>query len=110
MSYDDRKPWTAHELVRAKAMRNNNLSYAEIDRRLGRRTGSTQGKFDYIASQNAKEPHIAGSMRAPEFVLAERDKRSAAADLRDQTATFFGDPPPGYSALDRKRAAERPPS
>jgi hypothetical protein len=34
--------------------------------------------------------------------LADRDARKAAAELRTQTAEFFGDPPPGYSALDRR--------
>ena len=107
MSYVDRKPWTPHELIRARAMRNNGCSYAEVDRRLGRRTGSTQGKFDYVASQKLRDPHIAGSMRAPDYVLAERDATRAAADLRDLTGELMGDPVPGRSALDRKRAAER---
>ncbi len=41
----------------------------------------------------------------PARVAAERDHRKllTAASL---TAELMGDPPPGYSALDRKRAAE----
>lgn len=35
--------------------------------------------------------------------LADCEARKAAADRRDLTATFFGDPPPGYSALDKRR-------
>lgn len=46
---------------------------------------------------------ICGSIRAPNDVLAERDRRLAAFDLRTPTQEFFGDPPPGYSALDRTR-------
>lgn len=34
-----------------------------------------------------------------------RARREKAAERRSLTATFFGDPPPGYSALDRKRDA-----
>lgn len=37
--------------------------------------------------------------------IADRDARRAA--VRTITAEFFGDPPPGYSALDRKREAAR---
>jgi hypothetical protein len=36
--------------------------------------------------------------------ISERDQRRAAADRRDFTGAFFGDPPPGYSELDKKRA------
>lgn len=35
--------------------------------------------------------------------LVDRETRKAAADQRDLTATFFGDPPPGFSALDKRR-------
>lgn len=36
----------------------------------------------------------------PTRVLAERDRRSEAADARDLTGFLMGDPPRGYSALD----------
>lgn len=39
--------------------------------------------------------------RPTEEMLRERDKRNAAA-ARDLTGLIFGDPPKGYSALDRK--------
>ena len=39
--------------------------------------------------------------RPTEEMLRERDKRNAAA-ARDLTGSVFGDPPKGYSALDRK--------
>ena len=44
----------------------------------------------------------------PRNVLAERDARHAAADRRNYTQTFFGDPAPGYSALDQARDAVVP--
>lgn len=34
--------------------------------------------------------------------IADREARDAAALMRSTTAQFFGDPPPGYSALDRR--------
>lgn len=42
----------------------------------------------------------------PNSVLIEREKRAAAP--RDLTASVFGDPPPGFSALDMKRRGIAP--
>lgn len=39
--------------------------------------------------------------------LVARAERVAAALQRDLTASVFGDPPPGFSALDRRRAGQR---
>jgi hypothetical protein len=39
---------------------------------------------------------------APPSILADRDARRAALERRDLSATICGDPPPGYSALDRR--------
>lgn len=43
--------------------------------------------------------------RVPAAVLAERERLAVAVASRDFSAAVFGDPPPGYSALDQKRAA-----
>jgi hypothetical protein len=42
------------------------------------------------------------SHRVPEVLLAERDALIAARSERALTQDFFGDPPPGYSALHGK--------
>jgi hypothetical protein len=44
---------------------------------------------------------VMSSKRAPDERIAEREHR--LAQPRTLTSRFFGDPPPGYSALDRKR-------
>lgn len=41
--------------------------------------------------------------KAPPDLLEEREARNAAAHNRTLTASVFGDPPPGFSALDKKR-------
>lgn len=41
--------------------------------------------------------------RVPLDTLAERDARRIASDERDLTGTLCGDPPKGFSALDRRR-------
>lgn len=44
--------------------------------------------------------------RPSEKALADLARRQATPDTRDNTGRLLGDPPPGRSALDRKRAAE----
>lgn len=53
-------------------------------------------------------PEPVAPTRVPADVLAQREARMAAAALRTRTQEFFGDPPPGYSALDKKRQSEGP--
>jgi hypothetical protein len=102
MTWGEGKPWTADELRRARTWRARGYSFSAIDRKLDRTVGSTRQKFNQVATSNPSE-RLVGSMRAPPDVLEERDRRAAAAELRTQTQEFFGDPPPGYSALDRAR-------
>ncbi len=51
--------------------------------------------------------HSAGNVAAgPELrrdLELDRDARIVAAERRTPTQQFFGDPPPGYSALDQKQ-------
>jgi len=47
------------------------------------------------------------SSKASAHALAEREARKEAERARDLTAATFGDPPPGYSALDRKNNGAR---
>lgn len=99
-----RRPWTAPEVERAKALRAEGHSDLEIDRRLGRRPGSTNLKLTVVehVMHNPEGPTNTGSIRAPDHVLAERDARREASYRRDLTAAFNGDPPPGYSMRDRR--------
>jgi hypothetical protein len=100
-----RRPWTSHDLARAKTLRAQGHSDLEIDRRLGRRPGSTNLKFRVVTPvrHNPEGGPSTGSIRAPDHVLAERDARRDAADRRDLTAAQFNDPPPGFSELDRRK-------
>jgi hypothetical protein len=42
--------------------------------------------------------------RVPDAVLADREARYAAHAAADPAQLLFGDPPPGFSALDRRGA------
>lgn len=100
--------WTEGETRRAERMREENHSAIEIAAALGRTVESVKAKLAYFSPRGAKgegEPRPAVSA----FALAQRERRCVAAGCRDLTAELMGDPPPGFSALDRKRAAEPKP-
>jgi hypothetical protein len=91
------RPWTEDELKRARDMRAAGHFYAEIDKVLRRRTGSTERLLERNGlGYNVKSSHI------PDNLLTERDALTAARNRRALTENFCGDPPPGYSALDGK--------
>lgn len=60
-------------------------------------------------SSCAEKSHPVESMaqRLNPAQVAERDARYFASLQRTPTQAFFGDPPPGFSALDRKRQEAR---
>jgi hypothetical protein len=94
-----RRPWSEYELNRAHAMRAAGQSYGQIDKALGRRAGATQQRLE-IAGHGSGS-HVT-SRRIPAGLLAERDALIAARSKCALTQDFFGDPPPGYSALNGK--------
>lgn len=120
------RPWKSDELKRAIDMRESGLLLAEIAVVLGRTEKAVRHKLGYATfspeqlkqrAAKAKEyralcglgagarVHSNGwdkSMTRPtEDMLQERDRRSAMMP-RDITAALFGDPLPGYSALERR--------
>ena len=90
-----RQLWTDDDIKRARQMRAAGHFYSEIDKALGRRSGSTQQRLE-IAGNGSGQVR---SYSIPDDLLAERETLSAARDQRTLTQDFCGDPPPGYSAL-----------
>lgn len=104
-----RKFWDAEELERAHALKAAGFGYEQIGAALGRTTGSVVTAIQ----KRLVNPHAYASgigrgdqvlLKPDERLLAARDARAAASEARTITATLMGDPPPGYSALDRKGA------
>ena len=71
----------------------------------GDHTGETMAKL--LNELGRGKPAIPPSFTPCPLALADRDRREALRDQQSLTATFFGDPLPGMSALDR-RERERP--
>jgi len=99
--------WTAEQVATLKKMRRESKSYADIATATGRTIKAVQVKV--INMRNGRDQsariHPDGrvlSVNQPtEDVLIERNKRLALSP-RDLTAAMFGDPLPGYSALERR--------
>lgn len=81
---------------------------AQIASRIGRPISVVENRFTMagpsFTSSRRSLGGETGGMRVPAERVAERAQRQAAGYVRSLTAEIFGDPPPGYSALDRRRA------
>ncbi|RJP47919.1 MAG: hypothetical protein C4583_15585 [Anaerolineaceae bacterium] len=99
--YSKRRFWTADEDL---IVLDRTLTPAEVAARLGRPISQIYSRRDYLKNVKVDMACAAGlpvqRTIAPEEVLAERERRRQLAH-RDQTASFCGDPLPGYSALDK---------
>jgi hypothetical protein len=87
------------------------LDWDIVAERTGRTVTACKAKLAEMRGQRDRNDgrRLAGIGTAHHIALspdqiAGRDARLAALQLRTQTQEFFGDPPPGFSALDEKRA------
>ncbi len=104
--------WTAEETDRARQMLAAGADNATFVKELGRTKYDAKARMKTAKYQsqgiprprNCADPHsrIAGRLVVPQELLEEAARRSSAP--KSITASFFGDPPQGYSALDRKSA------
>lgn len=109
--------WSDDHWLMARRMAREGADAVEIGQALGRRADAIVDKFNKHGMRSppmprpqgrgetwAKNTNGAGQVvdRVPAQALADRETRIAAADRRTLTQRFFNDPPPGYSALDRR--------
>lgn len=112
MSKIDKHPWTMEDADRAAKLwqQLGAISYSEkfrcIARVMGRTYGSISGRHTQFGERFRRDGD--GNLRYREAIdrpspamLADRDRR-ASLQRPTLTAEFFGDPLPGYSALDRR--------
>src|SRR4051794_9132676 len=98
--------WTHARWSRAKHMRAAGLSNEEIVEAVGLTVRQVGAKFynqHYVRARRVSAAGMVITLRVPDRALAERDGRNEASQTRTLTQIIFGDPPPGYSALDKKR-------
>lgn len=93
-----RRAWSQREYARACELREQGVTLVKIANLLGRKFSSVQTKL----SGPALRTYVVPKLDVPPTLLEQRERLEAARDRRTFTQTFFGDPPPGYSALDRR--------
>jgi hypothetical protein len=104
--------WTPQEDRELIAMRTKSppAQWELIAARFNRTLAACKCHWGYLrngrhesSSQIHKEPVRIETFRATPSAIAEREAREEAKQKRSFTQVFFGDPAPGYSALDRRK-------
>lgn len=106
-----RAVWTRNEDAAVTRMRDDEkLPWEFIAQEMKRSVNAVRTRHSELRSgrAHARRLHeeISVNIRVTPEMLADRDARMEASWRRSTTAMFFGDPPPGYSYLDRKQQAE----
>lgn len=107
MTRKPKRPWTADEVARLLQMRDvEKRKWTEIDQALGRGHASSAAKYELLRAEPAPSGiHDTGSrLVMPTRLEIERAARRDAELRRNLTQETFGDPPPGFSALDRRKS------
>jgi len=99
--------WSTEEISKLMHLRAQlGWDWCAIAVELGRTESGVKSKYKYVLHERscAKAPSLPGGREPiPETVLVEQARRLAAA-ARDLAGAVFGDPPRGFSALDRRSA------
>jgi hypothetical protein len=94
--------WSMKELQQALRMKRQGATCADIAVALGRNATAVEAKFKCWGKTRVNVP-IAHKIEGPKNAVEEQIKRNGAYH-RDLTGAICGDPPIGYSALDRQRS------
>lgn len=101
--------WTPEKRMLAYEMAAAGAYIYEISKAVGISMSSVQTALNGIprgprSNVQERRDYACATTKAPESVLADRSRRLEAQSKQNYTSSFFGDPPPGYSALDKRRA------
>jgi hypothetical protein len=99
--------WTPEEDEIGRRLLEEDASEAEFLEKLGRTKKAASGHFSYVEHRamvlrrRRESTHRVTIANAPSIVAMNDEPRQLVAP-RSPTSEFFGDPPPGRSALERK--------
>lgn len=99
----DHFDWNEIHEAKALAMADDGMGWEDIAVEVGCSPGAARSRVEVL--RRSRRVHRAQSQvheRVTAAALADRLARSEARDRRDTTAELFGDPPPGFSALEGK--------
>jgi hypothetical protein len=100
------KWWSPEEWAKLVALKATGKQWVQIGREMGRSPSSCSSKFAYECHASARDqclPMVV-HLDIPAEVIADARRRMEAP--RTLSAMFFGDPPQGFSALDRMQNRE----
>lgn len=97
-----RNLWTENEMRRARQLYRTLHEYGAVARVLNRSPETVRRHLKGLEDARS-ERVIVRAEKAPQAVLDERNERLARSH-GSLTSRFFGDPLPGYSALDQRDA------
>lgn len=97
--------WTDAEVKLLFELRDDEAwEWFQIAEHLGRKIDNCKQK--YFDTRHRKRAARGESFeKCPNAAMIDRERRERARAGASITAQIFGDPPPGYSALDRRRRA-----
>jgi hypothetical protein len=113
--------WSDAQDLELVELRAKGFSWDKIAYLTGRHKDTCRLRFEVLAARPQYRDRAAAAKlvpaakincvhtadRASDQLLHDRDQRFAAMDRRSITATVWGDPAPGYSALYRKQVTDR---
>jgi len=99
----------AGEIARARMLRAAGTSWAEIGARLGYHGNTIRRRLDpgFVVARHVVHAELVDSIETEPRITPEEAARALATvpvDTRTIQARFLGDPLPGRSALDKRRA------
>jgi hypothetical protein len=98
------RPWTEAEVTLLIDLINEGCTFVAAGVQLGRGTVAVRKKWISLGTERVGSTEV-HAVVVPEERLADRDRRRAAPQ-RTLIGAWVGDPPVGYSALDRRGAPQ----
>lgn len=100
------RPWSetdVDELVRLREV--EQLKFREIDKRMQRSQGASSVKYESLRRPTGRvhPAEAGGRIHLSEQQLADLVARKQAENRQSPVSRLLGEPPPGYSALDRSK-------
>lgn len=101
-----RREWTADDIAQLMHKRDvEKKKWRVIAEEMNRKLTTCQHQWVIIKDPPAQKIRESVTVsKAPDNLIRDRDYRANLAP-RDLTAAYFGDPPVGYSALDKRVSA-----
>lgn len=99
--------WSPEEIDKLRDI--EEPDFLELADELGRTKSSVEEMWRKIRREDARAAGHAlrGHRRLADHLIQDRDRRAAARRQQTEADIFLGVPPPGFSALDRKRETGR---